>query len=57
MRRWLFIALSALAVAGCADILGLDPLGPAVRSGDDEQDQLPDAAPEASDPPPDASDQ
>jgi hypothetical protein len=49
------VLLVALACAGCADILGLDPLGPAVRDGSDEQDQLPDAAPEAS--PADASDQ
>jgi hypothetical protein len=53
MRRWALIG--ALLLAGCADILGLDPLGPAVRDGDDEQDRLPDAAAEASTP--DASDQ
>jgi hypothetical protein len=43
MRRMLVLAMLAMTLAACAaDILGLDPLGPVVRSGDDE------------DPPPDA---
>lgn len=43
------VAVVAFAAAGCADILGLDPLGPAVRSGEDEQEHLADAAADASD--------
>ena len=55
MRRLVVVAFVLLSAAGCADILGLDPLGPAVRSGDDEQVFLPDAAAEAE--APDATDQ
>lgn len=56
MRRLVILALGTLVVAGCADILGLDPLGPVTRTEDSDQD-LPDAAPEASVSTPDASDQ
>lgn len=49
MRRFLVLTIATMLVAGCADILGLDPLGPVVRSGDDEQPQLPDAAADAAD--------
>jgi hypothetical protein len=57
MRRLVLgVALAGLLLAGCADILGLDPLGPVVRTGDDEDDHLPDAAAEASTPS-DAADQ
>ena len=43
MRRLVMLLLASLLAAGCADILGLDPLGPAVRKGDDDDD-LPDAS-------------
>ena len=46
MRRIGLFLLAMMLVAGCADILGLDPLGPAVRDGDDDQA---DAAADASD--------
>lgn len=50
--RYVVAGLGALALlllaAGCADILGLDPLGPAVRDGSDEQDLPPDAGADAS---------
>jgi hypothetical protein len=56
MRPTRCALLALLLLTGCADILGLDPLGPVVRTGDDEDDHLPDAGAEASTPS-DASEQ
>ena len=47
MRRLVMLLLASMLAAGCADLLGLDPLGPAVRKGDDDDD-LPDASADAS---------
>ena len=39
MRRVIIVVLAAMLAAGCADILGLDPLGPAVRTDNDDDDE------------------
>lgn len=42
MRRLAWLVLASLVAVGCADILGLDPLGPVTHT--DDEDVAPDAA-------------